>query len=365
MSDTQAACFQGVTTSFDGQTNAVRGLDLVVAQGECVGLVGPPGAGKSVILGLLAGFTTPRRGQILLNGRPVGRTPPERRGLALVPRSGALLPHLTVAENVGLPLIVRGVARAARRDTVARTLDLVRLAGSEARRPADLSDPERQSVALARALVTNPPLILLDEPFGDLDRTAREAMIFLLRRIQRAEKCAMLYATRDAAEAMVLADRIALLDRGDVRQIGTPAALYEDPANLFAATYVGQNNALPGRIMALDEDIAEIRLRAGPVISARLGDAAGAGDHCTVCIRPERIALAAVEAIQMGSHALAAVVEEIIYRGDHVRVRLIIGADAELIVTRPAAAGLAGIAVGRPAALAWQPAHARAFRVTA
>ena len=363
MSGSQIACVQNVAKSYDGLTEAVRGLDLAIAPGESVVLLGPEGAGKSTILSLLAGFIAPTHGQILLHGQPIQRTKPEQLGLALVVRSGALFPHLTVAENVGFPLAARGTARAARGAKVAWALDLVRLAGVDAHRPAELSPVQRQKAALARALVAAPPLILLDEPFGDLEPSEREGQALLLRRIQRSEKCALLHATRDAAEAMILADRIVLLTGGVARQTGTPAELYDDPADLIVASMLGENNALPGRVAAVDEDLAQIRLRAGPIVHARIADMLAPGDDCVLGIRPERIALAAVEATQMGAHALAAVVEDIIYRGDHVRVRLVIGADAELIVTRPAAAGLAGIAVGRPAALAWQPAHARAFRL--
>lgn len=355
------AQFRAVTKTYDGVVDVVRSLNLDVARGEFLTLLGPSGSGKTTTLMMLAGFQAPTSGEILLRGQKVNRTPPHQRGLGVVFQSYALFPHMTVAENVAFPLTIRRIGRAERDAKVVRALDLVRLAGLADRRPAQLSGGQQQRVALARALVFAPELVLLDEPLGALDRALREELQMEIRHIHRELGVSMLYVTHDQTEALVLSDRIAVFNRGAVQQLAGPEALYEDPANAFVARFIGDNNRLSGRILEIDDDIARVKLQAGPVVEARAADATHVGDPCIVSIRPERVALAATTARDLGDDALSAVVLEVVYLGDHLRVRLALGEDTELIVKRPAAAGLGGLAVGQPAAVAWQSFHARAF----
>lgn len=355
------ARFRHVTKTYDGVVDVVRDLNLDVARGEFLTLLGPSGSGKTTTLMMLAGFQAPSAGEILLRGEPVQHTPPHKRGLGVVFQSYALFPHMSVAENVAFPLTIRRVGRAERDEKVARALALVRLTGLADRRPAQLSGGQQQRVALARALVFAPELVLLDEPLGALDRALREELQMEIRHIHRELGVSMLYVTHDQTEALVLSDRIAVFHRGAVQQLAPPETLYEDPTNAFVARFIGDNNRLPGRIIGIEDDLARVKLQAGPEVDARLADATRIGDACIVSIRPERVALAAISAQEMGDNALAAVVLEIVYLGDHLRLRLALGQETELIVKRPAVAGLAGLAVGQPAAVAWQGAHARAF----
>ena len=352
--------FRGVRKSYDGRLDAVRSLDLDVADGEFLTLLGPSGSGKTTTLMMLAGFETPTAGQILLGGHDIARLPPHRRDIGVVFQSYALFPHMTVGENVAFPLEVRGVAKADRAARVAHALDMVRLPGLDARRPAQLSGGQQQRVALARALVFEPKLVLLDEPLGALDKQLREEMQFELRRIHGRVGVTMVYVTHDQAEALTMSDRIAVFRNGAIEQLADPRTLYDAPANAFVAQFIGENNRLAGTVLSTEDGVADIRLAAGPVVAARDAGCGPAGSACVVTIRPERIAVAVADADAMGEWAIAARLTEAIFLGDHVRLRFAVG-DAELTVKRPAAAGLGALRPGGLAALAWQPHHAAAY----
>jgi putative spermidine/putrescine transport system ATP-binding protein len=352
--------FDRVRKSYDGRTDAVRNLSLDVAAGELLTLLGPSGSGKTTILMMLAGFEAPDAGTILLAGQDVTRLPAHKRGIGVVFQNFALFPHMTVAENIAFPLEVRRVPKPDRPPRVARALEMVRLAGFGARMPAQLSGGQQQRVAIARALVFDPALVLMDEPLGALDRALREEMQLELRHLHEQLGVTMVYVTHDQAEALTLSDRIAVFAGGEVRQCGTPAAIYETPGNLFVAGFVGENNLLPGQALRAEDDIIEIRLDCGTTVEAQ---AAGAvpGQPCIVAIRPERIAVAAITAEEMGEGAIPATLLEAIYQGDHIRLRLNAGTPPTAItVKRPAGAPLS-LSPGQPCAIAWQPHHARAF----
>ena len=356
--------FDHVRRSYDGITDVVRDLSLDVAKGEFLTLLGPSGSGKTTTLMMLAGFEQPDGGEILLDGRPITGIPPHRRDIGVVFQSFALFPHMSVAENIAFPLQVRGISRADQRDRVNRALGMVRLAGLDTRLPAQLSGGQQQRVALARALVFEPRLVLLDEPLGALDRALREEMQTELRHLHAALGLTMLYVTHDQTEALRLSDRIAVLAGGAVRQLGTPEALYETPENAFVAGFLGENNFLPGRVIAIEDDTAEIQLACGVTVEA-LAVGARAGHPCLVAVRPERIAVAAVSAEEMGEGAVPAALLEVAYLGDHARLLLRVGVpgapSADVVIKRPAGAPLAGLQPGQPAAVAWQSHHARAF----
>jgi putative spermidine/putrescine transport system ATP-binding protein len=343
----------------------LHGVSLDMERGETVALLGPEDGGRSLLLQVIAGFVAGGSGDILLDGRPIGRTPTYRRGIGVVERAPGLLPHLSVAENVALPLRLRGVAKAQRTERVARMLELLAIGEAAARRPAALNAATQVRTALARALVFEPRLVLLDDPFAGLAAEAREALQLDLRRLRVQTGAAMLLATGDAAEALLLGDRVGVLAGGMLRQIGTPQALYDAPGSAMVAASVGAANLLGGTYVRPDEDMAEIHLDCGIAVQARPMDVAP-GQRCVVMIRPERVALAAVNAEEMGDGALPAVVEEVLYQGEHVRLRLRVGAPgarpAMLVVRRPAGAPMLGLTPGRPAAVAWQAHHACAFR---
>jgi putative spermidine/putrescine transport system ATP-binding protein len=358
--------FRRVRKSFDGGSPVVRDLTLDVARGEFLTLLGPSGSGKTTTLMMLAGFEQPDGGEILLDGRPIERLPPHRRGIGVVFQSFALFPHMTVSQNLAFPLKLRRVGRAERDARVAAALEMVRLGGLGERMPTQLSGGQQQRVALARALIFAPSLVLMDEPLGALDKQLREEMQLEIRSLHERLGVTMVYVTHDQSEAMTMSDRIAVFAAGIVQQLGAPRELYEAPANAFVARFVGENNRLSGQMLGVEGDVAQIRLACGPVVEARIGDVATVGAPCVVSVRPERIAVAAIPAGEMGESALPARLLEAIYLGDHVRLRLLIGGDgdeaAEIVVKRAAGAGSGGLAVGQSGSVAWQPHHAIAFR---
>jgi putative spermidine/putrescine transport system ATP-binding protein len=236
---------------------------------------------------------------------------------------------------------------------------MVRLDGLGDRRPAQLSGGQQQRVALARALVFEPPVVLLDEPLGALDKSLREEMQLELRALHRRLGVTMLHVTHDQAEALTLADRIAVFAGGALRQLATPRALYDEPADAFVAGFVGENNRLPGTLLRVQDGEAEVKLNCGPHVWARLPTPAPVGARCVVTVRPERVAVSAVAAAELGEGALPARLEEAIFQGDHVRVRLSLGTDGVVIARRPPSLPLP--APGEAASVAWEDGHALAF----
>jgi putative spermidine/putrescine transport system ATP-binding protein len=230
-----------------GDVAAVDGVDLEIASGEFFTLLGPSGSGKTTTLRLIAGFEKPDAGRIELAGRDVTRVPPYVRDVNTVFQDYALFPHMTVAENVGYGLRVKGVSRKERRRRVDEILEIVQLPGLGDRKPSQLSGGQRQRVALARAMVNHPQVLLLDEPLGALDLKLRQEMQIELKRIQRAVRevgITFVYVTHDQDEALTMSDRIAVFNHGRIEQVGSPAEIYERPANEFVAGFVGASNVL-------------------------------------------------------------------------------------------------------------------------
>ena len=341
----------------DGATGpALRRLDLEIAAGERLVLLGPPGAGSSIVLDVLAGFIPLTSGQLLLDGRLVAEMPPHPRGIGLVLRNDGPLAHLTVAGTVGFAATARGGGREAAADI----LQAFNLTGLARRRAGNLSPEQRVRTALARALAGRPRLVLLDDPFAALAAPARDAVLDELLPALAASGAAAVLATTEPALALAFSERAAALEDGRVVQTGPVQTLYDAPANAAVARLLGEANCLPGRVTGVDGDVALVRLDCGLEVEA---DPAGAvaGRECLVFIRPGRIAVAAITAEEMGQGALPAVVTGLTWQGDHVRLTLAIGtaAPATLVVTRPASASLAGFSPGRTAAVAWQGRHAR------
>jgi putative spermidine/putrescine transport system ATP-binding protein len=355
--------FVGVQKSHDGRTRAIHHLDLEIARGEFLTLLGPSGSGKTTTLMMLAGFERPTAGRIELDGRDAGGLPPHRRGIGMVFQSLALFPHMTVAENMAFPLEARGVPRAERAARVARALDRVRLAGLGERRPAQLSVGQQQRVALARALVFEPALLLTDDPLSALDRQTRAEMQRELRHLHVELGVTVVHVTRDQEEALTLSSRIAVFRRGAVEQVDAPAVLYERPASAFVARFIGENNRLAGRVAGIDAEDGMVRvvLAGGRGLWATQGDCGGTGTPAVVAIRPERIALVPGPAADLSEDAIPARVQEMLYLGDHVRVRLALADGAEVMAKRPIAAADPRLVPGTEAAVAWQPEHAIAF----
>lgn len=350
--------FKGVTKTYDGVNLVVKQLDLDIARGEFLTLLGPSGSGKTTTLMMLAGFEQPTSGDIMLNGTSLTEQPPHKRGLGFVFQNYALFPHMSVSENVAFPLEVRRIRGSEIRERVARALAMVELTGFEKRKPAQLSGGQQQRVAMARALVFDPELVLMDEPLGALDKHLREQMQYELKRLHRELGVTMVYVTHDQGEALTLSDRIAVFHDGVIQQLDTPARIYQEPANAFVAGFIGENNALPGKVVSIRGDECVVELIGGARVRALNGNCTTAEQTGVVCVRPEHLSLSA-ETTPGGNH-VAALVEDYIFHGDHVRVKLSAPGMGEIYVKTPAHMG--GLpAKGVAVTLSWEPAAARAF----
>ena len=236
---------EGIAKAF-GPVDVLHGIDLAVASGEFVSLLGASGCGKTTLLRIVAGLEAPSRGRVLLGGRDVTGLPPERRDIAMMFQSYALLPHLSVAENVRFPLRMRALGRPGeQRDRAAEALEAVRLGAFADRRPTQLSGGQQQRVALARAIVSRPAVLLLDEPLSNLDARLREDMQVELRELHERFGLTTLFVTHDQEEALSLSDRVVLLEAGRIEQEGTPEELYASPATVYASRFLGSANILP------------------------------------------------------------------------------------------------------------------------
>ncbi len=319
-----------------GDFAAVDDLSLDVRAGELVALLGPSGCGKTTTLRLVAGFLKPEAGEIRVGDRllssPGAVVPPERRRMAMIFQSYALWPHMTVAQNVGYGLRFKGgVARAERARRVSKMLKVVRLDGLEARYPGELSGGQQQRVAVARALVVEPEVLLLDEPLSNLDANLREEMRFEIRRLHEAFGITTLYVTHDQAEAMVISDRIAVLERGRVAQVGTADALFHAPRTRFVAEFIGKTNVVEGTAVSADTlERKGLRLRVA-------GAALPPGRRVAVSIRPHLIALhAPAPAGADGSNHVRGVVRRAAFLGDTVEYEVEVErADLVLRVAAP------------------------------
>jgi putative spermidine/putrescine transport system ATP-binding protein len=277
-------------TKLFGDTVAVDDLSLSIANGEFVCLLGPSGCGKTTTLRMIAGFETVDRGAILLDGEDITAMPPQTRDIGLVFQHYALFPHMTVAQNVGYGLRMRRLPGARIAAEVDAALDLVRLGGLAGRYPNQLSGGQQQRVALARALAIRPRLLLMDEPLSNLDAKLRDDLRAEIRRVQKQVGITAIFVTHDQAEAFALADRIAVMTQGRLRQMAEPAAIYESPASATVGTFIGQVNALGGRLIALEGERARIGVDGGFEISG-IGRGLRPGSAVTSIVKHERVSL--------------------------------------------------------------------------
>jgi putative spermidine/putrescine transport system ATP-binding protein len=337
-----------------GPVEALAGIELGVDAGELVTLLGPSGSGKSTLLKIIAGYDAPDAGSVRLGGRDVTAVAPAKRNIGMVFQNYALFPHMTVAENIAFPLEMRRLDARAIARKVTWSLETVGLAGYEARRPAQLSGGQQQRVALARAIVFEPDLLLLDEPFGALDKKLREQMQLEVKSIQRRLKLTTVFVTHDQEEALVLSDRIAVMDRGRIEQIDVPTEIYTRPANRFVAQFIGDSNLFEATLVDAGGGRARFRTAAGPVLVAALprGRAAPPG-RVTLVLRPERIVR--LDADEGAENRLAATVRDAIYVGDGVKYRLELADGTRVTASWPGGEGSL-LAAGTPVEIAIPPA---------
>lgn len=272
---------------FFGDVRALRGVSFAVAPEEIVAVLGPSGCGKSTLLAVIAGLETPDRGEVRWDGEDLAGVPPHRRGFGLMFQDLALFPHMDVRANIAYGLRTAGRAPAEIAGEVQEALELVGLSGFENRDVSTLSGGEAQRVALARALTPQPRLLLLDEPLGSLDRTLQERLLLELREILRRTDQTALFVTHDQEQAFALADRVVLMEAGQVVQSGTPRDLYREPASPFVARFLGMENLLTGRV----RDMEDGRVARTPVGDLPVGDRLPGADRVVVLIRPDAVSL--------------------------------------------------------------------------
>jgi spermidine/putrescine ABC transporter ATP-binding subunit len=310
---------------------AVDDISIQISGGEFLTLLGPSGSGKTTTLMMIAGLQAPTSGEIFVDGKPLAGLPPYRRGFGMVFQSYALFPHMTVAENVGFPLRMRSVPSRNIVSKVREVLELVHLPGYGDRYPRQLSGGQQQRVALARALVFNPPVLLMDEPLGALDRKLREEMQLEIKRIHSQLDITAIYVTHDQEEALVMSDRIAVLNRGQIEQVDTPTGLYERPTTRFVASFVGESNIIPVEFVQSGGKWCG-RTSGGHMLTLPQEPPRGTDKASYLIIRPEKVRFADEESDL--ANTMEGTVADVIYVGDVTKYKIEVSGKLILFLKR-------------------------------
>jgi spermidine/putrescine ABC transporter ATP-binding subunit len=344
---------RNVTKAFPGGVTAVDNVSLDIAQNEFFALLGPSGCGKTTLLRMISGLETPTSGQIIIGGEDMAFTPPNKRPTNMVFQSYAVFPHMTVEQNVAYGLKVTGVPADETRRRVGEALEMVKLQALANRKPDQMSGGQRQRVALARALVKRPKVLLLDEPLSALDAKLRDDMRMELTRLQETVGITFIIVTHDQDEALSMASRIAVMDKGAVQQVATPAELYEHPRNRFVADFIGKVNLIEARVLRqigrkLDceaRGLGRLELQSDGLVGAKVA----------VAVRPEKLKLSMAEP----SHGIRVrgVVQNVAYYGDtsHVAIEAVDGLGLSVTVQNDRRSGGAGVERGQQVWVHWAP----------
>ena len=342
MADIAAVEARGVTKIFGQGQDAVRALDdvsIAIQQNEFFTLLGPSGCGKTTLLRLIAGFEQPTAGEILLKGKPVEHLPPYERAVNTVFQSYALFPHMTVAQNIAFGLEMRGSPKEKVAGVVEEMLALVKMTGLGGRRPAQLSGGQQQRVALARALANHPDVLLLDEPLSALDLKLRQEMRSELKNLQRRTGITFVFVTHDQEEALTMSDRIAVMSKGKVQQLGSPIDIYEQPVNRFVADFIGDTNFVEASVDGRAGDFVHCHAAGGLDFLANPTANATAGAKVTLAIRPEKI--------NLRSGGEAGTIAQTVYVGTDTNYELTLADGSRLVVrVQNAVDGRAQFAIG-------------------
>jgi spermidine/putrescine transport system ATP-binding protein len=350
-----------VVKQFPGPTGepvtAVNNVTMQIRDGEFFSMLGPSGCGKTTSLRMIAGFELPTSGQVLIQGRPMGATPPYQRPVNTVFQSYALFPHMTIGDNVAFGLQMKNVAKGDIGPRVTQALEMVRLPGYEKRRPKQMSGGQQQRVALARALVNRPEVLLLDEPLGALDLKLRKEMQLELKKLQREVGITFIYVTHDQEEALTMSDRIAVMSQGKALQVGPATEIYERPNCRFVADFIGETNFLDGTVKSQNGREAQVELASGQLTNSESEAQLSAGQKVAVAVRPEKVGLG-----QAGlGNSFQGRVDEVVYIGTdtHYRVRLPGGQALRARQQNSLAHNLPAAAVGDEVVVGFAPASAR------
>ncbi len=341
-----------------GRVVALNNLSLDIAEGEFLTLLGPSGSGKTTTLMLIAGFERPTRGEISIRGESMVTRPPEKRDIGMVFQSYALFPHMTVFDNVAFPLRTRRLPARVVAGRVSEALEAVRLPAVHDRYPRQLSGGQQQRVALARSLVYRPSLLLMDEPLGALDRKLREEMQSELKAIQRELGVTTLYVTHDQQEALALSDRIAVMNAGDLVQVGSPLELYERPAADFVASFLGDVNFLDGVTVRWAEGFSTVEVHPTLAVTVAADRVLARGKRVRLAIRPERLQIGTRA---HGENAWSVVVRDVVFHGELVRYSVEAPGGARIKVTQAYRGPESIFASGQPAAVWSSPQDWRVF----
>jgi spermidine/putrescine transport system ATP-binding protein len=362
-----SVALDGVSKHFD-EVIAVHEMDLAIRPGEFFTLLGPSGCGKTTTLRMVAGFEEPTAGRVLIDGADVAGLPPHRRPTNTVFQTDALFPHLSVGDNVAFGLRRKKVPKQEISRRVASELERVGLAGETNRRPAQLSGGQQQRVALARALVNLPKVLLLDEPLGALDLKLRKGLQIELKRIQREVGITFVYVTHDQEEALTMSDRIAVMNRGAVEQVGVPEAVYERPETTFVAGFIGVSNLMPGTVASVNGERIRVELDSGVSVEAG-GNGLAPGERCHAVVRPEKLRIArAEEPSPDGRPSVDGVVDSSVYLGTTTQIVVRLHGDVPMTVLVPNADEAERQRLpggGASVRLSWAPEHIHLVRESA
>ena len=352
--------FERVQKSYDGEKLVVKDLNLSMPKGEFLTMLGPSGSGKTTCLMMLAGFETATHGEIRLDGVSINHIPPHKRGIGMVFQNYALFPHMTVGENLAFPLEVRGMGKSEREEKINRALDMVQMGDFSHRRPAQLSGGQQQRIALARALVFDPAVVLMDEPLGALDKQLREHMQYEIKHLHNSLGISVVYVTHDQGEALTMSDRIAVFDDGRIQQLASPQELYERPQNSFVAGFIGENNRIMGTLVSVKGDHARVKLQTGEVITAAAVNVTTPGQQTMVSVRPERATIL-TNGDQDDLQTLDAEVIEVVYMGDLFRTVLKVAGNENFVVKTRNTTGQNLLTPGQKVKIGWVASDARAL----
>ena len=343
---------QNIEKGFDG-TPVLRGISLDVARGEFITLLGPSGCGKTTTLRIIAGLEAPDAGRVILEGQDVTELAPEKRPVNTVFQNYALFPHMNVAANIGYGLKLRRTPKAEIAQRTQEMLALVQLSGFERRMPSELSGGQKQRVAIARSLITNPKVLLLDEPLGALDLQLRRQMQLELKHMQKQLGITFIYITHDQEEALNMSDRIAVMRDGVFEQVGTPAEVYDRPRTAFAATFVGSANIVRGTVAAQQGDALTVTVNGGQVPALANGGAFAPGAPIALAVRSEQVLLHKCTHENKG---LCAAITEKSFAGGMLRIALKLLDGTDVVASRH---GInIDFGIGDEVCVSWEPEHA-------